>query len=76
MTYHESAKTPYGDRIQRWVVVRLLPKMQRVDVARFYRFSDAEGYAQALRQLCPDDTFEVMFDPGSFSDPPPLNRPS
>ncbi|WP_416666207.1 hypothetical protein [Egbenema bharatensis] len=54
----------YGDRLRRWVVVRLLPKMQRVDVARFYHCSDAEGYVQVLRQLDPEHQYEVMFDPG------------
>jgi hypothetical protein len=43
----------YERRIKRWVVVRILPSLRHVDVARFYRFSDAEGYAQVLRQLNP-----------------------
>jgi len=54
---------PYDQRLQPWVVVLLLPKMQRVDVARFHNFSDAEGYAQVMRRLNPDRTYEVMFDP-------------
>ncbi len=53
----------YGDRLQRWVVVRLLPNMQRVDVARFYKHTDAEGHAQALRQLNPTATYIIVFDP-------------
>lgn len=43
----------YGDRLKRWVVVLLLPKMQRVEVMRFYKYSDAEGHAQILRQMNP-----------------------
>ncbi len=35
----------YERRIKRWVVVQILPHLRHVDVARFYRFSDAEGYA-------------------------------
>lgn len=54
----------YGDRLKRWVVVLLLPKMQRVDIARFYKYSDAEGHAQTLRRLNPIAHYEVMFDVG------------
>ncbi len=52
----------YERRIKRWVVVRILPNLRHVDVARFYRFSDAEGYAQVLRQLNPQAQYQVMFD--------------
>jgi len=53
----------YGDRLRkRWVVVRLLPNLQRVDVAWFYSYSDAQGYAAIMRQLDPSLPFEVMFD--------------
>ncbi|GAB4368957.1 MAG: hypothetical protein Kow00121_08500 [Elainellaceae cyanobacterium] len=55
----------YGDRLRkRWVVVRLLPKLQRVDVAWFYNYSDAEGYAATMRQIDPSFAFKVMFDQG------------
>lgn len=54
----------YRDRITRWVVVRLLPNMQRVTVARFAKESDADGYAKTLQRLYPDQTLVVMFDPG------------
>jgi len=61
---------PYGDRLRkRWVVVRLLPQMQRIDVARFYQYSDAQGYAQILRQLDPAAQLVVMFDPGLEAQP-------
>lgn len=61
----------YRERLQHWAVVRLLPGMQRVVVERFRnRFSfgdaartDADGHAQALRQLFPDAAFIVVFDP-------------
>ncbi|NJR66381.1 MAG: hypothetical protein HC772_15370 [Leptolyngbyaceae cyanobacterium CRU_2_3] len=55
---------PYRDRIQRWVVVRLLPNFQHQDLARFHKCSDAEGYCQVLRRLEPNGRFAVMFDPG------------
>ncbi|OUC13378.1 MAG: hypothetical protein B0A82_18025 [Alkalinema sp. CACIAM 70d] len=55
----------YRDRITRWIVVRLLPNMQRVTIARFAKASDADGYAQALRRLAPNQQFIVLFDPGN-----------
>lgn len=53
---------PYRDRLNRWLVVRLLPNMQRIVVARCRNCSDADGYLHILRQLMPDATFIVMFD--------------
>lgn len=55
---------PYKDRLKRWVVVRLLPEMQRIDVERFYSYSDADGYIQTLRRLDPTAELLIMFDPG------------
>jgi len=56
----------YGDRLRkRWVVVRLLPKMQHVDVGYFFKYTDAQGYAEILRRLDPGDRFEVMFEAGA-----------
>lgn len=55
---------PYRDRLNRWLVVRWLPGMQRVIVASCYQRSDAEGYLQTLRQLMPTAKFEIIFDPG------------
>ncbi|MGG6294469.1 hypothetical protein ACQ4M4_08600 [Leptolyngbya sp. AN02str] len=56
----------YSSRLRkRWVVVRLLPNMQRVDVAWCFTFSDAEGYAKLLQRLDPTVRCVVMFDAGS-----------
>lgn len=52
----------YGDRLKRWAVIRLLPNMQRVTVARFVKRSDADGYAQALCRLEPNAQLSVVFD--------------
>lgn len=52
----------YRDRIQRWLVVRLLANMQRVVIARYAKKSDADGYVQALRRLEPRSKFVVIFD--------------
>lgn len=53
----------YENRLKRWVVVRLLPDMRRIDVIRFYKYSDAEGHAQVLRQMNPGAEYVVVFDP-------------
>ena len=53
----------YHSRLKPWVVVLLLPKMQRLDVARFHSFSDTDGHAQVLRRLQPDREYVVMFEP-------------
>ncbi|NEO38665.1 MAG: hypothetical protein F6J90_20945 [Moorea sp. SIOASIH] len=44
------------------MIVRLLPKMQRVIVARFRKRSDAEGHLRALKRLMPDAKFIIIFD--------------
>lgn len=55
---------PYRDRLHCWAIVRFLPKMQRVTIARFRSRSDADGHLQFLRQTIPNAEFEVMFDVG------------
>jgi len=55
---------PYKDRLSSWVVVRLLPNMQRVTVAQFRSRSDADGHLEIIRRLIPDGEFLVMFNPG------------
>lgn len=49
-------------RLSPWVIVRLLPNMQRVVVGRFRRRVDAEGHLLVLRRLMPDAEMIVMFD--------------
>lgn len=58
----------YRDRLSPWVIVRLLPNMQRVVVARFRKRSDAEGHLRRLRQLMPDVKFVIIFDTGEELD--------
>ena len=53
---------PYRDSLNQWLVVRLLPKMQRITVAAFCKRADAEGYLQAVRRLVPQAQFVVMFN--------------
>lgn len=53
----------YREKLHPWIVVQLLPKMQRVIRGRFRRESDADGHATILRQLIPGSTVVVVFDP-------------
>lgn len=52
----------YRERIHPWIIVRLLPKMQRVVVGRFRTRSDADGHLTFLREQIPNATFIVIFD--------------
>jgi hypothetical protein len=53
---------PYRDNLNRWLVVRLLPDMQHIIVARCRTEFDANGYFHALRRLSPNGKFIVIFD--------------
>ena len=52
----------YSDRLKRWVVVRLSSDWQQTEIARFYRFSDADNCARILQQREPQATIKVIFD--------------
>jgi len=54
---------PYRERLHPWVLVRLLPNMQRLTVGQFRTRSDADGHLQILRRLIPNAKFVVMFNP-------------
>ncbi|NEN95463.1 MAG: hypothetical protein F6K50_07965 [Moorea sp. SIO3I7] len=58
----------YSERLHPWVIIRLLPQMQRVVVARFRNRSDAEGHLWALKRLMPDAEFIIVFDVGNRID--------
>ncbi|MCC5639933.1 hypothetical protein LC593_29725 [Nostoc sp. CHAB 5844] len=45
-----------------WCIIRQLPNMQRLVVARFHRRHDADGYIQILRQLLPTTKHVIVFD--------------
>ncbi|AFZ08156.1 hypothetical protein Osc7112_3814 [Oscillatoria nigro-viridis PCC 7112] len=53
---------PYKQRLNRWLVVRLLPNMQRITVAHFFKHSDADGYLRIIRQLIPKAEFVIVFN--------------
>jgi hypothetical protein len=54
----------YKQSLRRWVVVRLSSDLHHVDVARFYKYVDAEGYCQILRRIDPSRRYEIMFEAG------------
>ncbi|MBD2060478.1 hypothetical protein H6F88_31540 [Oculatella sp. FACHB-28] len=56
----------YQNRLNPWLVVRLLPTMQQIVVGRFRNWSNADGHRKTLKQLIPQAEFSVVFDP---SDP-------
>jgi hypothetical protein len=54
---------PYKQRLNPWVLVRLLPNMQRMTVGQYRTRSDADGHLDILRRLMPKAKFVVMFNP-------------
>jgi hypothetical protein len=58
---------PYKQRLNSWIIVRLLPKLQRSVVGGFRSWSDADGQIRILRQLLPEARLIVVFDPGDRS---------
>jgi hypothetical protein len=61
---------PYRERLNPWVLVRLLPNMQRAAVGQYRNRSDADGHLEIIRRLMPNAEFVVMFNP----DLPQLNQ--
>lgn len=53
----------YFDRLHPWMVVRLLPTLQRITLARHRRRSDAEAQIRVLEQMSPRENFAIVFDP-------------
>ncbi|KAM3096254.1 hypothetical protein ACKFKG_11380 [Phormidesmis sp. 146-35] len=53
----------YKQRLEPWAVMRLLPNMQRITLARHRSPSNADHYCRALQRLEPQSKFCVVFDP-------------
>ncbi|HEY9697276.1 MAG TPA: hypothetical protein V6D10_08440 [Trichocoleus sp.] len=64
----------YRERLNHWAIVRLLPNLQNVIVARFRNRSDADGHLRFLQQHIPQAKFVVIFDDPASS-PQPANPP-
>ncbi len=54
---------PYEKRLSPWIIVRLLPNLQRTVVGRFRSLSDADGHLRVLKGLLPNARLTVIFDP-------------
>ena len=54
---------PYEKGLKPWIVVRLLPNLQRTVVGRFRSWSDTDGHLRVLKQLLPGVRLTVIFDP-------------
>lgn len=52
----------YSEHLSPWCIVRHLPKMQHVSVARFQRRGDAEAHLRILRQMMPSTSYAIVFD--------------
>ncbi|NEP17992.1 MAG: hypothetical protein F6J97_13980 [Leptolyngbya sp. SIO4C1] len=59
-----TVRSAYYAKLHPWCVIRQLPKLQRVVVARFRKGHDAEAHMKSLTRLVPQATFQVIFDPG------------
>lgn len=55
----------YQHSLHAWVIIRRLPKLQRVVINRFRGRREAENYLRVLRGLTPDGDFVIMFDPST-----------
>jgi hypothetical protein len=54
----------YRERLYPWCIIRHLPNMQRLTVARFRRRNEAEDHLRVLRRLIPNADLAVIFDSG------------
>lgn len=65
----------YHDQLHPWLIICHLPKMQRVNVARFRKRNDAEAHLKALQQMTPQFSYAIIFDVSVSNSPtpPPLS---
>ncbi|NET04585.1 MAG: hypothetical protein F6K09_33075 [Merismopedia sp. SIO2A8] len=52
----------YKDKLFPWRIIRHLPNMQRLVVARFRRRNEAEAYLKTLQGLMPNLKHIIIFD--------------
>ncbi|UBF28546.1 hypothetical protein K9N68_12095 [Kovacikia minuta CCNUW1] len=60
----------YQQQLHPWCIVRLLPNLKRLTVARCRRRNDAEAHLRLLRQQITIANFTIVFDPSSGLDDP------
>jgi len=64
----------YLERLSPWCIIKLLPSMQRLTVARFRRRGDAEAHLRILRRLIPHAKFTIIYDPVLISQTLPADN--
>lgn len=52
----------YFNQLHPWCIIRPLPNLQSVVVARFRRRSDAQAHLQILKRMVAGATYEIIFD--------------
>jgi len=55
----------YQQRLNPWVVNKLMPNLKQLTVSRFRRRNEAEAYLKALKQMQPQSNFALLFDVGN-----------
>ncbi|PSB24052.1 hypothetical protein C7B82_28675 [Stenomitos frigidus ULC18] len=58
----------YQQQLHPWCIVRLLPNLKRLTVARCRRRGDAEAHLKLLHQQLVLADFTIVFDPSPHSD--------
>ncbi|NEQ20952.1 MAG: hypothetical protein F6K28_17340 [Microcoleus sp. SIO2G3] len=53
----------YFEKLHPWCVIRPLPNLQRLVVARCRRRSDAESLVRVVGRLVPSVPYTIVFDP-------------
>ena len=52
----------YFNQLHPWCIIRPLPSLQSLVVARFRRRSDAQAHLQILQRMVAGATYEIIFD--------------
>ena len=52
----------YLKQLYPWCIIKPLPNLQRLIVARFRRRNEAEAHLQVIRRLMPEITYTIIFD--------------
>ena len=53
----------YFQKLHPWCIIRPVPNLQQRIVARFRRRNEAEAHLQIIRQLIPNVSHTIIFDP-------------
>lgn len=65
----------YQEKLSPWTIIRVRPNLRPITVARFRRYSDAEGQLLILKQMIPQAQFAIVFDCRTKLAEPPAVSP-